>query len=95
MSSLSKSKHKAIIMGDFNINMFSDNKHRSSFEDLILCNGFTPTISVTTHVKPSCQFSCLDNILVNNTNEVIIRGAIDTHVSHHRSVFLAYELTSC
>ena len=92
MSSLSKSKHKAIIMGDFNINMFSDNKHRSSFEDLILCNGFTPTISVATHVKPSCQFSCLDNILVNNTNDVIISGAIDTHVSHHRSVFLACSL---
>ena len=43
-----------VLMGDFNINLFHDNKLRSAFEEIILCNGFTPTISVATHSKPQC-----------------------------------------
>ena len=36
LSSFDK-KDKVIIMGNFNINMFNDNKHRTSFEETILC----------------------------------------------------------
>ena len=88
LSSFDK-KDKVMIMGDFNINMFNDNKHRTSFEETILCNGFTPTISVATHMKPKCLFSCIDNILVNNPENVTASGVIDTHISHHRSLFLS------
>ena len=46
LKSLSNEKNDTIIMGDFNINMFIDNRISSSFEDIMICNGFTPTISV-------------------------------------------------
>ena len=83
-------KHNTIIMGDFNINMFNENKISSSFDDIILCNRFTPTISLATHIKASCQRSCIDNILVNNPNYIFASGVIDTQISHHRSLFLNY-----
>ena len=41
LESPSDRKHNTIIMGDFNINMFNENKISSSFDDIILCNGFT------------------------------------------------------
>ena len=41
MESLSDEKNHTIIMGDFNINMFIENKTSSSFEDAIICNGFS------------------------------------------------------
>ena len=49
------SKNKVLIMGDFNINMFTNTKRRSCFEENVLCNGFSPTISVATHKKCNCQ----------------------------------------
>ena len=75
-------------MGDFNINLFIDNKQRSAFEEAVICNGFTPTISVATHLKPNSKVSCIDNILVNNADSVLSSGVIETHISHHRSLFL-------
>ena len=81
-------KDKVIIMGDFNINMFNDNKHPTSIEETILCNGFTPTISVATQMKPKCLFSCIDNILVNNPENVTASGVIDTYIAPQIFIFL-------
>ena len=89
LSNLDKKEENIIIMGDFNINLFIDNKQRSAFEEAILCNGFTPTISVGTHAKPNSKISCIDNILVNKADNVRTSGVIETHISHHRSLFLA------
>ena len=92
MSNLNRCKKDVTIMGDFNINMFLDNKKRSGFE-VILCNGFIPTISVATHLKPNTQFTCIDNILVNNVEHVTSSGVLETHISHHRSPYLTYKLS--
>ena len=73
--------------------MFSDDKKLSGFEEVILCNGFTPTISVATHLKPNAQLTCIDNILVNNVEHVISSGVLETHISHHRSPYLTYKLS--
>ena len=89
LSNLDKKEENIIIMGDFNINLFIDNKQRSAFEEAILCNGFTPTISVGTHTKPNSKISCIDNILVSKADNVRTSGVIETHISHHRSLFLA------
>ena len=88
--SLSNEKNDTIIMGDFNINMFIDNRISSSFEDIMYCNGFT--ISVATHIKTNCLHSCIDNILANKPSNVYASGVIDTQISHHRSLFLNYKL---
>ena len=92
LESLSHEKNDTIIMGDFNINMFIENKISSSFEDVIICNSFTPTVSVATHIKANCLRSCIDNILVNNPNYVCASGVIDTQISHHRSLFRNHRL---
>ena len=55
----------------------------------LLCNGFTPTISVATHLKPNTKLSCIDNILTNSVENVLMSGVIETHISHHRSLYLA------
>ena len=67
-------------------------KQQLVFEENFLCNGFTPTIAVATHKKPNCQPTCIDNILVNNADDVIRSGAIETHISHHRSIFIHMSL---
>ena len=86
--SSSEVKRNVIIMGDFNINMFTNAKQQLVFEENVSCNGFTPTIAVATHKKPNCQPSCIDNILVNSADNVIKSGAIETYISHHRSLFI-------
>ena len=53
MSNLNRCKKDAIIMGDFNINMFLDNKKRSGFEEVILCNGFNHISSNTFETEHS------------------------------------------
>ena len=78
LKSLSNEKNDTIIMGDFNKNMFIDNRISSSFEDIMICNGLTPTISVATHIKTNCLRSCIDNILVNKPSNVHASGVIDT-----------------
>ena len=93
MSDLNRCKQDVIIMGDFNINMFLDNKKCSGFEEVILCNSFTPTISVATHSKPNTQLTCIDNILVNNVEHVTSSGVLETHISHRRSPYLIYKLS--
>ena len=70
LESLSNEKNETIIIGDFNVNIFIKYKISSSFEDIIICNGFTPTISIATHIKANCLRSGIDNILVNKPNYV-------------------------
>ena len=72
--------------------MFTSTKQQLVFEENILCNGFTPTIAVATHKKPNCQPTCIDNILVNNADDVIRSGVIETHISHLRSIFIHISL---
>ena len=88
LSILDGKKENVIIMGDFNINLFIDNKQLSAFEEAVICNGFKPTISVATHLKPNSKVLCIDNILVNNADNVLSSGVIETHISHDRSLFL-------
>ena len=76
------------IMGDFNINLFENSSNTRKFEENFLCTGLQPTISVTTHHKPNCKKSCIDNIFLKNLDtENMCTGAITTHISHHRSLF--------
>ena len=87
-----KAKENVILMGDFNINLFSNGKNKQSFKDNVLCTGFIPTISIATYAKPSCQMSCIDNILTNQPDNILHSGVIDTHISHHRSLFLKFKI---
>ena len=54
------------LLGDYNINLHEgNNKIVEDFENLILGYGLSPLISISTHLKPGCKESCIDNILTN------------------------------
>ena len=72
---------EAIILGDFNFNLFSQSNHTSTFEENMFCNGFTPVISTATHKKPNCRFTCIDNIFVNNYERVISSCTLENHIT--------------
>ena len=76
------------IMGDFNINLHNiQSTPHHKYEELIITSGFTPLVSISTHHQPGCQATCIDNILTNNSEQVVASGTIDTHVSNHSAVF--------
>ena len=81
-------KTSVYIMGDFNIDLHS---HASSmvndFEDIILTSGFTPLISLHTHEKPNCRKTCIDNIITNDIDNVLMSGTITDKLSHHLPIF--------
>ena len=74
------------LLGDFNFNLF-DRKISSNFENMLFSNNMIPLISVTTHEKPGCEVSLIDNILTNSTDNLIAAGVLDSRVSHHYPIF--------
>ena len=77
-------QQNVIIMGDFNIDLFSDN---SKFEQILYGNNFIPTISIPTHERPGCNATLIDNILINSTDDLCKSGVLESRVSHHFPVF--------
>ena len=76
------------LMGDFNFNLLKvENEHTKNFEDIILTSRFSPVISTSTHSKPNCRKTCIDNILTNMPEYVISSGTVEESVSHHYPVF--------
>ena len=65
-------KKGVYIMGDFNVNLLSKNPD-SEFEECMYTNGFSPLISIATHVRSNCKASCIDNIVSNETHSVLLR----------------------
>ena len=90
MSSFSDSD-KVYILGGFNINLFEKHAPVKAFEETYMCNGFNPIISCSTHNKPSCKNSCINNIFVKNVN-ITNNGTIKTDISHHKSLFSISEI---
>ena len=78
---------KVHIMGDFNINLFRSNTSVKTFEETFMCNSFSPTISITTHNKPNCKKSCIDNILTKDCRSIISNSTIESDISHHKFIF--------
>ena len=89
MSSFSDSDKVYIL--DFNINFFEKHAPVKAFEETYMCNGFNPIISCSSHNKPNCKNSCIDNIFVRNVN-ITNNGTIKTDISHHKSLFSISEI---
>ena len=78
---------KVYITGDFNINLFRSYTSVKKFEETFMCNSFSPTISITTHNKPNCKKSCIDNILTKDCRSIISNRTIESDISHHKFIF--------
>ena len=87
-------KHvKTIILGDYNFDLLKQgNTNVSKFEELVLTQGLFPLISIPTHSTSTKQFSCIDNILTDNIESVLLSGVIDDLGSNHRPIFAMFRL---
>ena len=80
--------HPTYIMGDFNLDLFSNNLNIvNNYEDIFLASGFYPLISIATHEKPHCRKTCIDNILTNNIDQVTHTGTLTNKLAHHSPIF--------
>ena len=78
------------ILGDYNIDflkMKNNSNMPSQFEDLLLSSGVSPVISIPTHARQNCTPSCIDNILTNDIEKVVLSGTISNSGSDHMPVF--------
>ena len=76
------------ILGDFNINLHNmQSSSHQKYEELVITSGFTPLISIATHHQPNCSRTCIDNILTNTADNVLISGTIDMNISNHSAIF--------
>lgn len=83
------------ILGDFNINLHKiKDSPCQNYEELIIAEGFFPSISIATHEKPQCQKTCIDNILCNSLGDLVASGAIKNHISHHHSIFTVSSISN-
>ncbi len=82
-------KNNIKILGDYNIDLLKDSATSTqAFETLFLQNGFAPIISIPTHERHNCKSSCIDNILTNNIESVIISGTLnDNRIGDHIPIF--------
>ena len=81
------SKNLSYIMGDYNIDLFKNNLATRTFENTIYSNGFAPLILTTTHKKPGCSNSRIDNIISNNISQIVYTGSICEKLLHHFPIF--------
>ena len=76
------------ILGDFNINLHSLNTPISQqYEENIITSGYFPLISIATHARPNCEKTCIDNILCNSPDNIIVSGTLSDRSLHHSPIF--------
>ena len=83
------------LLGDFNIDVHAENKidlhaeakNVDKFEETIFTAGYFPTISTYTHDRSNCRNTCIDNILTNDIDSVLLSGTLLNKVSDHLPIF--------
>ena len=78
------------ILGDYNMDflkMKGNGNKPSQFEDSFLSNGLAPVISIPTHERYNCNPSCIDNILMNDIDLVMMSGTLSESTGDHLPVF--------
>ena len=89
LDSLMKSlpQNNVSVSGDFNIDLLTESRETTEFEQIIYSNNLIPLISLATHAKPGCNDTLIDNILVNSTDNILGAGILESKVSHHCPTF--------
>ena len=86
-------KENLYLLGDFNFDLLTlSDEDAKKFEEIIQSYGLFPLISKTTHFRPKCRGTCIDNILTTEPLTVDVTGTIKQSVSHHSSIFAISKL---
>ena len=81
-------KQNSFILGDFNHDLHNLKLNDvQRYEETVLSQGYCPLISVSTHCRPNCIETCIDNIHTNSIENVIISGTIEFEINNHAPVF--------
>ena len=77
------------VLGDFNIDLLKESSTDTElFEDFFLQYGYAPVISIPTHERPNCRGTCIDNILTNSSESVMLSGTLPGHkIGDHTPIF--------
>lgn len=77
------------ILGDYNIDLLKESsKDTEMFEDFFLQYGFAPVISIPTHERLNCKSTCIDNILTNSCDAVMLSGTLPKiRLGEHMPIF--------
>ena len=91
-----KSSHKLILLGDYNINLLKDDKHKNDFELSLQSNYLIPTILSATRVEIKIKnnqevlsATLIDNILINYDMKYQ-SGIIETSITDHYSIYILH-----
>ncbi len=94
LTSLYPKNMKSIILGDFNFDLLKNSSTEvGKFEGPVLSTGFFPLISLPTHSTNQTQQSCIDNIITNDIESVMMSGVIDDITSHHKPIVAMFKLS--
>ena len=71
------------IIGDYIVDLLDPESSQTiDFENVVISSGFTPIISIHTHHRENCKKSCIDNILTNEPDSVVVSGTILSDCEH-------------
>ena len=82
-------KKDCYVMGDYNLDLLNLTKQGCrQFEDTIATHGYMPLLSISTHHKPGCIKTCIDNILTNqDPSKILANGKMNNKISGHSGIF--------
>ena len=92
LDSITERKCKAIICGDFNLDLLAYNSHNhtAEFVDMLFSAGFLQLISNPTRVSSQDNLNSatlIDHIWTNDIKDQMVAGIITTYLSDHFSTF--------
>ena len=81
--------NNSYILGDYNTDLLDiKSRGKVKFEEMVISNGFVPLISISTHHKPGCNKTCIDNVITNRSAENILAcGKVAGTNSFHSGIF--------
>ena len=55
---------KIHVLGDYNIDLLDlKSKGKAEFEEMVISSGYVPLVSISTHHRPDCNKTYIDNII--------------------------------
>ena len=77
------------VLGDYNIDLLDlKSKGKAEFEEMVFSSTYVPLVSISTHHRPHCNKTCIDNIITNQSaSNILVSGKIAGSMSSHSGIF--------
>lgn len=79
------------VMGDFNVNLLSNEKHTKQLANLFYCNLFFPTITKPTRVT-KLSATLIDHVWTNDMHNYMTSGVLYSSISDHFPIFSSFSV---